>query len=102
MKCNNAYINGGNMRICSTCNLRNKEVINLCDGRRLGFISDLEIDLDSGQVVALILPGDNKILTLGKCRQIRVLWCDIDRIGDDVILVRAKLPAAEIDCKKHK
>ena len=90
------------MRICSTCELRNKEVINLCDGRRLGFVSDLEIDLDSGQVVALILPGDNKLLNLGKCRQIRVLWCDIDRIGDDVILVRAKLPAAEIDCKKHK
>ena len=90
------------MRICSTCELRNKEVINLCDGRRLGFVSDLEIDLDSGQIIALSVPGDNKILSLNKCRPIRVLWCDIDRIGDDVILVRAKLPAAEIECKRKK
>ena len=33
------------MRICD---LKEKEVINVCDGRRLGFVEDVEFDLCSG------------------------------------------------------
>ena len=77
------------MRICSLCQLKNKEVVNICDGRRLGFVLDVEIDLDCGRVVSLIIPSDGKVLSFSKCRTVRVLWCDIEKIGDDVILVRA-------------
>ena len=76
------------MRICSFCELKNKEVISVCDGRRLGYVTDIEIDLDCGRVVAITVAMACKVLSLSKCDHIRVLWCDIDKIGDDVILVR--------------
>lgn len=76
------------MRICSLSELKNKEVVNICDGRRLGFVCDAEIDVECGRVVSLIMPSEGKLLSFTKCPPVRVLWCDIERIGDDVILVR--------------
>ena len=77
-----------NMRICSLYELKNKEVVNITDGCRLGFVSDAEIDLDSGRVISLLIPSEGKLFSLGKCTPIRVLWCDIEKIGGDIILVR--------------
>jgi len=48
--------------VVSTTDLAQKEVINVVDGRRLGFISDIEINLEEGRVEALILPGQGKFL----------------------------------------
>lgn len=76
------------LRICSFCELKNKEVINICDGRRLGFVSDIEIDLENCRVVSIIMPSDGKFFSFSRCDPVRVLWCDIEKIGDDVILVR--------------
>ena len=76
------------MRIVSLCELKNKEVVNICDGRRLGFVSDIEIDVECGKVIAIIMPSDGKLFSLSKCDPVRVLWGDIECIGDDVILVR--------------
>ncbi len=88
------------MRICSVCELKNKEVICLSDGARLGYVSDVELDLDSGQVVAIIVPGDTKLLRLSKCPRMRILWCDIERIGDDVILVKRCAMLGEKKCER--
>lgn len=90
------------MRICSVCDLKNKEVINLCDGTRLGFVTDVELDLDCGRAVALIVPECTKLFDFGKGGFVRILWCDIERIGDDVILVRAKFPLNEPPGKPRK
>ena len=76
------------MRICSLSELKNKEVVNITDGCRLGFVSDVEIDLECGRVVSLIVPSDGKLFSFGKCAPVRVLWCDIEKIGADIILVR--------------
>lgn len=84
------------MRICSVCQLKNKEVINVCDGTRLGFVADVELDLDCGSVVAILVPGDSRLFNFGKCQLLRILWCDIERIGDDVILARAHTPAGKL------
>ena len=37
--------------------LRCKEVINITDGQRLGFVSDVEVQLPEGKVLALVVPG---------------------------------------------
>lgn len=37
--------------------LRRKEVINLCDGCRLGCVGDVEVKLPEGEVRALIVFG---------------------------------------------
>ena len=43
------------------CELREKEVINSCDCKRLGCVVDIEFDCSSGQIEALIVPGPGKI-----------------------------------------
>ena len=37
--------------------LQCKEVICICDGRRLGFVSDARIEVPEGRVVSIIVPG---------------------------------------------
>ena len=80
------------MRICTFSEIKNKEVINVCDGRRLGFVCDLETDVECGRIISILMPPEGKLLSFSKCDPIRVLWCDIEQIGDDVILVRRPEP----------
>lgn len=71
-----------------TTDLREKEVINVRDGTRIGFISDLEVNLEKGIIEAIVLPGPGKIFGLfGKNQDYIIKWKNIIRIGSDVILV---------------
>ncbi len=81
--------------------LRTREVINVLDGKRLGSIIDIEIDIERGRVLALVLPGQGRGWSVFTRREeIIVPWDKIVRIGRDVILV--EIPTfAEID-KRHK
>ena len=56
---------------CSLREMRYKEVISVTDGSRYGYVGDVDIDLDSGQVRALIIPGQPRFFGLGL--QFRVL-----------------------------
>lgn len=68
--------------------LQEKEVINICDGRRLGCACDLEMDAISGKICTLIIPEcGSKWNFFGKERAFFVPWRCIRRIGDDIILV---------------
>ncbi len=68
-----------------------KEVICIADGRRLGFVSDVEIEIPSGNVVAIIVPGPCKLLGICNRRDDFVIpWHCIKRIGPDIILVDTK------------
>ncbi|MBS7262569.1 MAG: YlmC/YmxH family sporulation protein [Eubacteriales bacterium] len=70
--------------------LKRKEVINVCDGRRLGVISDLELILPEGRIQAVVVPGPGSLGGLFRpCQPIVVPWCNIRKIGDDVIIVDA-------------
>jgi YlmC/YmxH family sporulation protein len=67
---------------------RQKEVVNITDGKRLGFVSDVEIDLESGKIDAIVLPGVGKLFgLLGKDREFVIPWGKIVKIGEDIILV---------------
>ncbi len=68
--------------------LRMKEVINICDGRRMGRPIDLVIT-DSACVEAIVVPGAYSIKNVikGVREGIVIPWNRIRRIGDDVILV---------------
>ena len=68
--------------------LRCLEVICLADGKRLGYISDLEIDGDCGKIVALILMGQGKLKGWMSSCEYRVPYCEIAGIGSDLILVK--------------
>ena len=42
---------------CRMRDLRCKEVINISDGCRLGFVSDVDIRIPEGQVIAIVVNG---------------------------------------------
>ncbi len=70
--------------------LRAREIVNIVDGRRLGLIKDIDIDLGEGRITAIILPGTSGgrfLGLLGKEEEIVVPWDNIRKIGLDVILV---------------
>ena len=67
---------------------KQKEVINVSDGRRLGFVSDVEIDLEQGRIEAIILPGVGKLLGFfGKDNEFVIPWDKIRENREDIILV---------------
>ncbi|MBR6505086.1 MAG: YlmC/YmxH family sporulation protein [Clostridia bacterium] len=67
---------------------KHKEVINIKDGKRLGFVQDVTADLESGIITSIIVPGSNKILSVfSNSNDIVIPWNNIKCIGDDIILV---------------
>ena len=68
-----------------------KEVICIADGRRLGYVSDVEIDIPEGKVCAILVPGPCRLLGLwGRNDDYIIPWRYIKRIGPDIILVDVK------------
>ncbi|MBQ9966127.1 MAG: YlmC/YmxH family sporulation protein [Clostridia bacterium] len=68
-----------------------KEVIDLSDGSRLGYISDVEIDIESGQVRSAVIPGRLRLFgLLGREDDKVIPWEHIEKIGEDIILVRSR------------
>lgn len=68
--------------------LKQKEVINVKTGKRLGNIVDYDIDVRSGRIVGVSMPHSGKFLLLSKPENdIFIPWEQIKKIGDDVILV---------------
>ncbi len=68
--------------------LRLRDVINIVDGKRLGAIKDIEIDVEAGKIKTLVLPGNNRFFNfLSRSDEVIVPWEKIIRIGVDVILV---------------
>ena len=72
----------------TSCELREKDVINICDGRRLGFICDFEIDADCGRISAVFVCERFFSISGGK-NQIKICWDKIKCIGEDTVLVDA-------------
>lgn len=71
--------------------LRDRDVINICDGRRLGVIIDIDVDPDTGRIVSLICPGGGKLFGFfGSGKDHVIPWEKVVRIGPDVILVDVK------------
>ncbi|GHU51243.1 hypothetical protein AGMMS49975_04050 [Clostridia bacterium] len=79
--------------------MRDKEVINIRDGCRMGFICDIEIDIDCGKIESLIIPGPAKILGLF-CRENEYIvpYKCIKQIGDDLILVDVEIDKILFPC----
>ena len=68
--------------------MRYKEVINLSDGERLGYVCDVEINAVTGQLCAIIVPGPCRFLGLFWREADYVIpWDCISRIGEDIILI---------------
>jgi len=73
---------------CRMAQLRYKEVININDGSRLGYVGDVELLLEEGRATALIVPGPPRFLGLfGRSEEYYIPWECIRQMGDDIILI---------------
>ena len=85
------------MRICE---LRQKEVINICDGARLGIVCDIEFNLCTGCITHIVVAGPCRFLgILGRESEYVIDLCHIKQIGEDVILVEVNVEKCIVKCK---
>ena len=78
-----------------------KEVICVSDGRRLGFISDACVELPTGNIQSIIVPGPCRFFgILGRRDDYVIPWSRICRMGPDIVLVDVK--PEECRCQRGK
>ena len=72
----------------SGMDFRHKEVVNINNGKRLGFVQDVCANLETGRISSIIVPGGKKLMSMfAKEDDIVIEWEKIKCIGDDIILV---------------
>lgn len=78
---------------CRMGDLRNKEVINVKDGTKIGFVSDVEINTRDARLSAIVIYGRLRFFgLLGRENDIVIPWSKINLMGDDTVLVEYEEP----------
>ncbi|MFT4105684.1 MAG: YlmC/YmxH family sporulation protein [Lacrimispora sp.] len=81
------------------CDLKQKEVINICDCRRLGYVGDVDLDMETGCLLAIIVPGPGCFCGfLIREKEYVIPFCDIRQVGPDIILVNVDIDKATERC----
>ena len=67
---------------------KHKEVINIKDAKRLGYVQDVIADFKTGTITNIIVPGQSSFFNIfSSGNEITIPWTCIKAIGDDLILV---------------
>lgn len=67
---------------------RQKEVVNINDGKVLGFVIDVDAELKEGSIKSIVVAQVGKVLkSIGGKNNITIPWNNVKLIGEDVILV---------------
>lgn len=67
---------------------KHKEVINIKNGKRLGYVQDVTADLKTGTITSIIVPGNTKFFNFFSTgNDVVIPWENITCIGNDIILV---------------
>ncbi len=74
--------------------LQSKDIVNMENGKRLGNLTDLDINLSTGQIDAIIINGTGKMMSFfnRETQEFVIPWSNIVKIGNDVILVHLPEP----------
>lgn len=83
---------------CCIENIFKKNVVSIETGSCIGFISDVEVDTCTGQILRLFISEYDKLITFKKQENIVICWDNIAVIGEDTILVK-NVPAG--NCKNN-
>lgn len=71
------------------CDLKQREVINIITAERLGYITDVDIDFETGKIRSVIIPNRRGILGfLSKKNDYVVPWKNIVTVGREIVLVK--------------
>lgn len=87
--------------VLSLSQLRQMEVIDIFEGKRLGFISDIIFDDDINKIEYIVIPPQNSVFSIFRKKdEIFIKWDVIKVIGIDIILINTgekKANDVEID-----
>lgn len=66
-----------------------KEIVNVNHGTRLGILgqTDLEIDVETGQIKSFILPNYKWFGLKKEGEELKIGWDSIKKIGEDMIMI---------------
>ena len=82
------FLNGGVHMQDRGLDFKHKEVVNIKDGKRLGYVQDVCADLETGVITSIIVLGSNKFMNIfSSSNDIVIPWQNVKCIGDDLILV---------------
>ncbi|WCF10065.1 YlmC/YmxH family sporulation protein [Paenibacillus thiaminolyticus] len=80
-----------------------KDVINIVDGKKLGQVSDVELDLKQGRIEAIVVPNYSKFLGFfGGGTELVIPWRNIVKIGADVVLVKMEEAKASARTEEYE
>ena len=80
--------------ICRIADLQYKEVIDIADGTRYGFVGDMELDPERGAIEGIVVKGRPRLLgLLGREPDAVFPWSAVKRFGEDIILVDGRSQA---------
>ena len=69
--------------------IQDKDVVNLVDGKKIGNIIDVRISREFGSIISIVVEtGKGNFNIFNSKEQVEITWKQIERIGEDVILVR--------------
>lgn len=94
------------MRKMKMSELEKLDVINLCTGERLGYICDIELSVDMGNIISFTVSSGNDIFFFQKKEEYTIPWKKIECVGEDTVLV--KIQSSELEgylcgkCKRCK
>ena len=79
--------------LCTFDDIRNKEIINIKSGIKMGYADDVEFDTATAKICRIVIFGKAKLFgLLGREDDIDICWSDIEIIGEDTILVSCEMP----------
>lgn len=82
------------------CTLKSREVINICNCKRLGYVTDVIVNICNGCIEAIILPGPGKVCgLLGYDSEYIIPYKCIAKIGEDIIFVEIQEEKFLKSCK---
>lgn len=88
---------------CRVRDMRLKEVININDGARLGYVSDLEFRLPEGQILGAVVQAPGRFFGLfGRGEEFFIPWDAIRQMGDDIILIEKSVVRPPSKKTRHK
>ncbi len=88
---------------CRVRDMRLKEVININDGARLGYVSDLEFRLPEGQILGAVVQTPGRFFGLfGRGEEFFIPWDAIRQMGDDIILIEKSVVRQAAKTKHRK
>ena len=76
------------MVILRLSDLQSKTIVSITDGRNVGNIIDVKVDIPTGTIISLVIEANKSFFSFyNKWLDTVIPWKKITKIGEDVILV---------------